>query len=137
MTSALAQNDSSIYIADFRTVDAEDGSPINTGMSRGEVMIAQISSGEEPRSFSSGYCMHSEADNGHWRIIWKDAPGGRRSIELSAEGYETTYLPPEMIREVRAGSNISVGGILGADTLKMSKTQQVGRDQPPTRPEFE
>jgi hypothetical protein len=120
----LAQGDSSIYIADFRTVDADDGLPINTRMSPGEVMIAQISDREETRSLSSGFCMHSEVDNGHWRIIWKDMSGGGRIIELSAEGYEATHLPSEMIREVRQGAHVTVGGILGPDTLKMKKTQQ-------------
>jgi hypothetical protein len=124
MPDNLVQSDSSIYIADFRTVDAEDGSPINTRMSPGEIMIAQRNSGEEPRSLSCGFCMHSEVDNGHWRIIWKDVPSGRRMIELSAEGYEATVLPPEMIHEVREGANITVGGILGPDTVKMKKTTQ-------------
>lgn len=137
MTGATSQGISSLYFADFQTVDAEDGRPINSRMSPGDVMIAKIHDGEQPQSLSAGFCMHSEANNGHWRIIWKEAPGGGRKIELSVEGYETIQLPAAMIQEVKTGGNITVGGILGPATVKMRKTQQGSAGQPPTRREFE
>jgi hypothetical protein len=93
-------------------------------MSPGEVVIAQLRDGGQPQSLSAGYCIHSEVDNGHWRIIWKEAPGGGRLIELSAEGYESIHLPSEVIREVQAGKSTMVGGLLGHDTIRMRKIQQ-------------
>lgn len=67
----------SLYIADFQAVDSAAGSPINFSMSPGMTMVTPLSQGSQ-----SEFCMHSQVDDGHWRLVWMDASEGKRPIEL-------------------------------------------------------
>jgi hypothetical protein len=106
--AAATQGRCSLYFTDFQVVDADDGKPV-------------IRSGMSSPAQSNGY--YSEAENGHWRVMWCGPPGADRTIVLSADGYETTHLPTAMIQELKAGQVVGVGGIVGPETIKMKRAQ--------------
>jgi len=109
MKAAATQGQCSLYFTDFQVVDADDGKPV-------------MRSGMSSPAQSNGY--YSEGENGHWRVIWCGPPRADRTIVLSADGYETAYLPTAVIQELEAGKVVAVGGILGPQTIEMKRTQQ-------------
>jgi len=103
-----------LYTAYFEVLEEDSESPVNVGVSIHPIEFDLMANGALP------YYIELK-ENGPYRVTYIDYYYTDCKINISADGYESTTIPVDMIHEVRGKTSTSVSNFT-PDKVYLKKT---------------